>query len=119
MTRSFTDRVLAGVCGGVGAALRIDPWLLRGAFIVLVLISGGALAMLYVALWWALPQQSLVMRRGSGVSFFYAFLLVLGFIGLWLAGVSGVLAGPTGMDFSAAALLALLSSVFILQQLRG
>jgi phage shock protein C len=32
--RSREDRVIAGVCGGLGKHLNVDPWLLRWIFIL-------------------------------------------------------------------------------------
>jgi phage shock protein C len=38
--RSRSQRVIAGVCGGVGRYLGVDPVLLRIAFIILALAYG-------------------------------------------------------------------------------
>ena len=54
--RSADDRMLAGVCGGVGAYLGIDPVLLRVAFALLT-IFGGFGAVAYLALWLLLPEE--------------------------------------------------------------
>jgi len=48
--RSERDRVVAGVCGGVAAALGVDPTLVRLVFALLSL-AGGAGILLYLALW--------------------------------------------------------------------
>jgi len=48
--RSETDRVIAGVCGGIAASLRVDPTLVRLVFAMLAL-AGGAGILLYLALW--------------------------------------------------------------------
>ena len=39
--RSSTDRVIAGVAGGLASWLRIDPSIVRVAWVVLAVISGG------------------------------------------------------------------------------
>jgi signal transduction histidine kinase/phage shock protein PspC (stress-responsive transcriptional regulator) len=53
--RSSDDRVVAGVCGGLGAHLGVDPMVLRLAFVVLTLANGvGLLA--YAAAWALLPE---------------------------------------------------------------
>jgi signal transduction histidine kinase len=44
------DRVVAGVCGGIAAALDVDPTLVRLVFALLAL-AGGAGVLLYLALW--------------------------------------------------------------------
>jgi phage shock protein C len=54
--RSRSERVLAGVCGGVGRYLGVDPVLLRIAFIILALANGlGVVA--YVVAWVAIPEE--------------------------------------------------------------
>ena len=54
--RSRTERVIAGVCGGVGRYLGVDPVLLRIAFIILALANGlGLIA--YVVAWVAIPEE--------------------------------------------------------------
>ena len=54
--RSRSDRVIAGVCGGVGRYLGVDPVLLRIAFIILALANGlGLIA--YVVAWVAIPEE--------------------------------------------------------------
>jgi phage shock protein PspC (stress-responsive transcriptional regulator) len=66
--RSQDDRMLAGVCGGVGAYLGVDPVLLRVGFALLT-IFGGLGAVAYVALWLLLPEvgsdESIVSQRSG------------------------------------------------------
>lgn len=38
--RSKTSRVLAGVCGGLGEYLQVDPVMLRLIWVLLTLVSG-------------------------------------------------------------------------------
>jgi phage shock protein C len=52
--RSSTDRMLGGVCGGIGKYLEIDPILVRLVFVLLAL-SGVSIA-LYVLLWVLIPN---------------------------------------------------------------
>ncbi len=52
--RSATDKVVAGVCGGLAAYFRIDPVIVRLAFVVFA-IAGGASVLLYIVLWIAVP----------------------------------------------------------------
>lgn len=53
--RSSDDRVVAGVCGGLGAHLGIDPMVLRLAFVVLALGNGVGL-LLYGVAWAVMPE---------------------------------------------------------------
>ncbi len=57
LMRSETDRMLAGVCGGLADYLNVDPVLVRLAFVVLFLASGIGLA-IYALLWIILPTPS-------------------------------------------------------------
>lgn len=52
--RSATDKVIAGVCGGLAQYFNIDPALVRLAFVVFAL-TGGAGVLLYIVLWIAVP----------------------------------------------------------------
>ena len=56
LTRSTTDKRLAGVSGGLGAYLGVDPVLIRVGFVVTTLASGvGLLA--YLALLLLVPAD--------------------------------------------------------------
>ncbi|HXF36265.1 MAG TPA: PspC domain-containing protein [Actinomycetota bacterium] len=93
LTRSRTDRVLAGVAGGIGERLGIDPVLIRLAFIVLALAGGaGVVAYLVCALLSVPPDPDRppppvrtgarqVLEVGLVVA---GTLLVLREAGLWL-----------------------------------
>ena len=48
--RSRTNRVLSGVCGGLGEYFKIDPVIVRLVFLVLVLFGGSGLLLYLVAL---------------------------------------------------------------------
>lgn len=57
LVRSETERMLAGVCGGLAAHLEIDPVLVRLAFVVLFL-AGGIGFPIYLILWIIMPTES-------------------------------------------------------------
>lgn len=117
MYRSFTDRVLGGVCGGLAAVFPINAWVFRFAFILLAVITGGAFAALYILLWWFVPQESLVGRRRSGAGrlLVVIILVILTAVG-WLAQSSGQLKSPTGQDLFWPIMLLALSVVFFFRQ---
>ena len=54
--RSRTDKVLAGVCGGLAEYFSIDPILVRLLFILLVIAAGGGL-LAYIILWIITPEK--------------------------------------------------------------
>src|SRR4051812_14103454 len=90
--RSGRDRVLAGVCGGVGARLGVDPTLVRLVFALLTL-AGGAGILLYLALWvydggrHAWPAIVLIAAATA------ALLVALGLSDTSVIGVTLLLAG--------------------------
>lgn len=55
LNKSSTNRVLAGVCGGLGEYFDVDPTLVRVGF-VLLFFSGGLGLFLYVALLVVMPD---------------------------------------------------------------
>ncbi|WP_300011927.1 PspC domain-containing protein [Pseudonocardia sp.] len=57
LTRSRSDRMIAGVCGGAGRHLDIDPALLRIALVLLTVFGAGVGAVLYVAAWILVPED--------------------------------------------------------------
>ena len=56
--RSSTNRVIAGVAGGIGKYFTIDPTIIRFLFI-LMLFFGGSGVILYLVLWLIMPANSL------------------------------------------------------------
>lgn len=52
--RSDTDKVIGGVCGGLGEYLSVDPLLMRIAFAILAMASGIGLT-LYILMWIFIP----------------------------------------------------------------
>jgi phage shock protein C len=56
LRRSRHDRMIAGVCGGLGRYLGVDPVLLRVAFVVLT-IAGGSGILIYAVAWIAIPEE--------------------------------------------------------------
>ncbi len=56
LRRSKSDRVIAGVCGGIAAWGGWDPTLVRVLYVVLALVSLGSALVVYLVLWLVLPQ---------------------------------------------------------------
>lgn len=57
LRRSRRDKVIGGVCGGLGRYLGVDPVLLRVAAVALAL-SGGVGVLAYLVAWVAIPDAS-------------------------------------------------------------
>ncbi|HUW24070.1 MAG TPA: PspC domain-containing protein [Patescibacteria group bacterium] len=63
--RSETDRVLAGIAGGLGEYFHLDPVVIRLIFIVLFLQGAGFL--LYLILWIVIPTQSKLEKSSQEI----------------------------------------------------
>ena len=59
LTRSLTDRTLGGVCGGIGIYVGVSPWWVRAGFAIVSVLTLGTGALIYLALWYLLPPQTL------------------------------------------------------------
>ena len=57
LTRSTTDRRIAGVCGGVAKYLNIDPTVVRILFLI-ALIFGTFGFWAYLIIWIAAPEDN-------------------------------------------------------------
>ena len=54
--RSRADRVVAGVCGGLGRHLEIDPVVIRVVWAVLMVIAGAGI-LAYLLAWLIIPNE--------------------------------------------------------------
>lgn len=90
LTRSESDSMVAGVCGGLATYLDIDPVLVRLAFVILVFASGIGIP-LYIILAVITPKESEVFdifiekspeelkeRTRNGTTFFAGLLVLAG-----------------------------------------
>jgi phage shock protein C len=55
LTRSRTDKMIAGVCGGLAEYFRIDPVIVRLIFVLVTLTSGMGI-IIYPVLWLLMPK---------------------------------------------------------------
>ncbi len=87
LRRSSTDKVIAGVAGGIGAYFGIDSVIVRIAFILLTFL-GGAGPFLYLIGWLALPTEDspsvIAKALGGGTPNRFRSLLAVALIGLGL-----------------------------------
>jgi phage shock protein C len=56
LARSRTDRVIGGVCGGLGSSTDLPSWAWRVIFCLTLLYFGVGLV-IYILLWIFLPQE--------------------------------------------------------------
>jgi phage shock protein C len=57
--RSNRERMLGGVCGGLGDYFWIDPTLVRLAFVLFALLGGHGI-LIYLVLWIVVPQEAIL-----------------------------------------------------------
>jgi phage shock protein PspC (stress-responsive transcriptional regulator) len=62
---SATERMIGGVCGGLGELFELDPILFRAAFLVLAFL-GGLGILLYAVLWLLVPGPAARGRTRGG-----------------------------------------------------
>ncbi|NBB76108.1 MAG: PspC domain-containing protein [Bacteroidetes bacterium] len=56
LRKSRTDKIIAGVCGGIGEYLNWDPTIVRIIFLVLVFSSFGTMVLIYFILALIMPD---------------------------------------------------------------
>ena len=55
--RSKKDRMLGGVCAGLGEHLDIDPTVIRLIWAVITVISVGTGVLVYILAWILIPEE--------------------------------------------------------------
>lgn len=92
LVRSTSDRMVAGVAGGIAAYLDVDPVLVRIAFVLLT-IAGGAGLLAYLVAWLLMPEEPwqpgqpvpVRARAGDGTPHRTLLLVGLGAVLLFVA----------------------------------
>ena len=60
--RSYTDKMVGGVAGGIAEYFDVDPTLIRVLFVVLTLVGGGGI-IAYIILWIVVPQKPIEIPK--------------------------------------------------------
>ncbi len=55
--RSRTNRLLAGVCAGLGDFFGIDPTVVRLAFVIGTILGFGSFILIYIILFIVVPEE--------------------------------------------------------------
>src|SRR2546428_11508601 len=56
--RRGSDRIIAGVCSGLGQYFGVEPLLVRIVFVILTLVGAGIGILLYLALWFLMDPPA-------------------------------------------------------------
>ena len=115
MTRLLENRILGGVCSGLGRSTPISAWIWRIIWLLLIPLTGGTAILLYAMWWWVLPEQSFNdVEVGRFLPTIAVIALSLIVIGGWF--VRETLVSNTGADLYIPLMLLLTSLVFLSQQ---
>jgi phage shock protein C len=57
LVRPQQDRVLGGVCAGLGRRFGLDPWLARLLFVLILFVIPGSQILVYPVLWILMPAE--------------------------------------------------------------
>ncbi len=57
LTRSTTNRMIAGVCGGLGSFANIDPTVIRLITVLLFFVTGPAIILAYFIAMIVVPEE--------------------------------------------------------------
>ncbi len=57
LTLSKTDKMMGGVCGGIGEYFKIDPTIIRILFVLLCFIFLAAPIPIYIIFWIIIPNK--------------------------------------------------------------
>jgi len=55
--RSTTNRMIAGVCAGIGEFSNMDPTIVRLAAVLLLFLSGGGMIIAYLIMALIIPEE--------------------------------------------------------------
>ncbi|MFC3381420.1 PspC domain-containing protein [Couchioplanes azureus] len=57
LRRPLDDRIVAGVCSGLGRYLSVDPVLIRVGFAALAVLTWGTAVLAYPIAWFLMPEE--------------------------------------------------------------
>ncbi len=70
LIRPQRERVLGGVCAGLGRRFGISPWTARLLFVLLLMVIPGSQILIYPVLWILMPsEETVTVSTGPGQPF--------------------------------------------------
>ena len=57
LVRPRNDRVIAGVCAGLGRRFGMGPWAARLLFVLILMVLPGSQLLIYPILWILMPSE--------------------------------------------------------------
>jgi phage shock protein PspC (stress-responsive transcriptional regulator) len=111
LTRSSSDRVIAGVAGGLGRYFSIDPVVVRIAFIVGAFFGGAGL-IAYAAAWLLVPSDD-GKSRGDAAGILRRLGIALGMLVLTGVAVIGGFAGAASGGETTVAIIVIAAGILL------
>jgi phage shock protein PspC (stress-responsive transcriptional regulator) len=74
LRRPLDDRIIGGVCGGVGRYFDVDPTVVRLLWVLFAILAGAGVP-LYLLAWWVIPDDQ-GQRSGVALALVLLFLVV-------------------------------------------
>jgi phage shock protein C len=101
--RSDSQKIIAGVCGGIGEYFNIDPVLVRIGWVVITLL-GGAGILAYLIAWFIIPlgvndEDSSPERRTKGCLFIVLAIILIGVLIPVVVGILRFVFAPFHVGF--------------------
>src|SRR4051795_873213 len=116
LRRSRDDRKVAGVAGGLGRHLDMDPTILRVLFFVLIFFGGAGLVM-YAAMWLLVPEEG-TEKAAIGASDSLRNALLIGVAVVAVLLVVGDVANGYGFPWGLLIVGAILAVVLLIRDRR-
>lgn len=57
LQRSTSNKMIAGICAGIGKYFNLDPTIIRVIYVLMVFFAGFGI-LLYLILWLVIPSES-------------------------------------------------------------
>lgn len=57
LQRSTSNKMIAGICAGIGKYFNLDPTIIRVLYVLMVFFAGFGI-LLYLILWLVIPSES-------------------------------------------------------------
>ena len=56
--RSRKDKMIAGICGGIGEIYSLDPTMVRLVYALITIFSAGTAILVYILGWIIIPEET-------------------------------------------------------------
>ncbi|NJR12961.1 PspC domain-containing protein [bacterium] len=114
MTRSFTERLIGGVCGGLSHRTPLNAALWRLLWAMLLIAAPPAAVAAYLLWWWLIPLESPFRKQSYPLSTLVALVLSGLVVGGWFGRAAFIT--PTGQDSYLPFVGLLLGGAFLARQ---